>query len=89
MKTYGDLKMRKAEIRNEMEGGNYQHLDEYEKLLQKIKDTEMWHLWRVFCLIAIVGLSGCNTGKCVGTLFKGLGSDVEQLNQGYMDRHGR
>lgn len=45
--------------------------------------------FRLFVLLLCLGLSGCETGKCVGTLFKGVGSDVEQLNQGYMDRHGR
>ena len=87
--TYGDLRRRKAEIRNEIEKSDFSNYDEYRCLLQRIKDAELWLLFRIVCLVAVVVISGCNSGKCVGTLFKGIGTDVEQLNQGYMDRHGR
>ncbi len=75
MKTYGDLKMRKAELRNEMESGDYSNYEEYRRIVQWIKNEELWLLWRIVCLIVIVSLiQGCNT-------VDGLRTDVHQWTE--------
>ncbi|KKL78872.1 hypothetical protein LCGC14_2020520 [marine sediment metagenome] len=73
--TYGELKMRKAEIRNEIEKNNFSNYNEYRCLLQRIKNAEQWLLWKIVCLVALVAIiSGCNT-------VDGLRTDIHQWTE--------
>ena len=46
--TYGDLKQRKAELQCEMEKGYVaQNIEEYQEILQRIKDVELTQLWSI------------------------------------------
>ncbi len=45
--TYGELKQRKAELRDEMEAGTFTELDEYRQVVQAIKDAELELLWGI------------------------------------------
>jgi predicted small secreted protein len=45
--TYGDLKCRKAELRTEMETGDYSNCDEYIKTVQAIRNTELTLLYNI------------------------------------------
>jgi len=72
-KTYGDLKCRKAELRNEMDEGDLSNIDEYRYLLQRIRQVESFLLWGVVCLILFVAV-GCQT-------FRGAKADVHWLTQ--------
>ncbi len=65
--TYGDLKCRKAELRNQLEkeimemGGNFRQetCEEYRSVLRAIRWAENWLLWTIVSLMLIV--AGCNT----------------------------
>jgi hypothetical protein len=65
--TYGDLKIRKAELQTEMLKGNF---EEYKKLLVWIKQAESALLCVLVLLILFVG--GCGT-------FKGMTGDSSWL----------
>ena len=83
-KTYGELKYRKAEIRNEMDAGNFQSTEEYSEVVAAIKRAESWLLWTIVCLIIFVG--GC--GKMMrgtGLIFEGLGDGVVAGGQHLQD----
>ena len=79
--TYGELKCRKAELRNQLEkeimesGGNFNKgtCDEYRLVLRAIKWTETWLLWTIVSLILIFG--GCNTARSTLNLGKSIGQD--------------
>lgn len=60
-------------------------LIKYYAVVQRIKAIEA----RVLVCLLLLIMAGCNAGKGAGTMIRGIGTDVEQLNQGYMDRHGR
>ena len=45
--TYGELKQRKAELRNEMKNGDFGNFDEYVPVLQAIKNAELMHLYSI------------------------------------------
>ena len=66
--TYGELKCKKAELRNQLEkeitesGGNFNKgtCDDYRLVLRAIKWTESWLLWTIVSLILILTIGGCN-----------------------------
>lgn len=45
--TYGDLRRRKAELRDEMDWGDLTRLDEYRQTTQAIKDAELMLLYSI------------------------------------------
>jgi len=61
--TYGELKCRKAELRNEMEKGDFSRktVEEYHMILCLIKQAEIWLLWTIVSLMLII--AGCQTFK--------------------------
>ncbi len=61
--TYGELKCLKAEIRNEMDEGDFRRIEEYTSILKAIKRAEAWLLWGIVCLILFVAIQGCQTAK--------------------------
>ena len=79
-KTYGDLKQRKAEIRSEIEKGNFENYEEYRRLLQRIKDIESFLLWKIVCGLALAFILG---GCCT---MSGAGKDVQRLSDGWMEQ---
>ena len=63
--TYGDLKCRKAELRNLIKEGVHDRevYEEYRVVLRRIRWAETWLLWGIACLMMIV--SSCQTIKGV------------------------
>ena len=76
--TYGDLKCRKAELREEMEKGSYQRetVEEYRSVLRAIKWAEAFLLWTIVALMLI--FAGCQT-------FKGATGDTAWMLQKLSD----
>lgn len=64
--TYGELKCRKAELRNEMEDGDFSReaTEEYRIVLRLIKQAEKWLLWTIVSLMLIT--AGCTASGGVG-----------------------
>lgn len=67
--TYGELKCRKAELRNQLEkeimesGGNFRKetCEDYRTVLWAIRWTESWLLWTIVSLMLII--TGCNIAR--------------------------
>ena len=73
--TYGDLKIRKAELQREMLGGYFHNFEEYKKLLVWIKQAESMLLWSILSLILM--FSGCaKVMQGTGLIFEGVGDGV-------------
>jgi len=61
--TYGELKCRKAELRDKMEKDDFSRetVEEYRTVLHRIRWEETWLLWTIVSLMLI--FAGCQTFK--------------------------